>query len=130
MGVTGHIYREALEGEKRSCAGRIEDLERAHRKEVERVRGEEREKGREEREQIKEECHREAQQREMEFRDEMRLVREEGEREKKEAVREEQEAHQEEMSKCQQSFLTQGHSPPPHQPHCRVLYQSSIRERW
>ena len=98
-------YREALEGEKRSCAGHIEDLERGHREEVERVRGEEREKGREEKEQVREECHREAQQREMEFLNEVRLVREEEERKKKEAVREEQETHREEMGE-----LTDSHS--------------------
>ena len=98
-------YREVLEGEKRSGAGRIEDLERAHREEVERVRGEEREKGREERDQVRKECHREAQQREMEFLNEVRLVREEGERKKKEAVREKQETHREEMGE-----LTGSHS--------------------
>lgn len=72
---------------------------RAHSEEIERVREEERARGRKERERLSDEWHRAAAQREVKFCEEVKLVREEGERKKWEVVKTEQNRHQQEMGR-------------------------------
>ena len=88
-----------MESERWACAGRIEGMERALREEVERVRVEERGRGREEIQQLGEEWCRENELKEVKHGEELRLVREEGEREKMEAVTREQATHRDQLSK-------------------------------
>ena len=94
-----------LEKERQTFAGQIEAVERVHGEGMERVRREERERGRGEVQRIREEWQRECEQREVRRSEEVRAVREEGEREKREALNEEQENHHKLIGKiCGKTF--------------------------
>lgn len=123
------VVRFLLEGERQAFADQIEALERTHEEEVERVRKEERERGREEVQRVREEGQKDVEQREASHRQEVREVKEEGERKKREVLSEEQEKHCRQIGKMIEAryfLLLTTFS----QSHCSVSWSSSTEQSW
>ena len=100
------LTRQTLDSERKAHEDQMDELERRHCEQLERVRREERERGAGEVKGVRSEWRKDVEEKEKVHQEKMTVEREEGERGRREEVKKVQEIHQEVMGKFFPGYRT------------------------